>query len=766
MSRVRLRETSRGPVLSGQALRVALRSDEGTIAIADAATRWAVVPRAWTAAALEGAPEVSSRRRGLEVASLEPVEDRHGRGAALRLRCRPSPGEPDLALDITLYEDQPFAVLRSHLENTTGEPLRLRAFHVLAAERLRLGPLPRTWRFYKQGWQSWSPTLVLPCEGEDLPMAPPVAGPGTQPPRRRGRFLSELVTTVTDPATGLALTAGFVSSGEQFSQLWLDRGPRALTAASYADGVELPPGAALASERLLVDLTPGPIAALRRYGDALGREMGALAWPHPVSGWCSWYCCWRGVSEEDVLASLEELARSRDALPLEYVQIDDGYQAEIGDWLTPSERFPHGLPWLAERIHRQGFRAGLWLAPFLMGARSRLYQEHPEWAVRHPSGRPYIAMRNWEQDCYALDCTREEALRWLEEVVRTVLDGWSFDYVKVDFAYAAAVDGLRHDPSLTRAQAYRRGMEAIRRAAGDRFVLGCGVPMGPSVGLLNGARIGPDVAPYWLPQPSGTDPDRSGLSRPSCLNAIRNALTRFWMHGRLWLNDPDCLLARDSETALTPAEVRTLATAVALSGGMTLDSDRLPWLSPGRRELISFLLPPYGRAAVPLDLFESEVPRLLQLDCASHLLLAVFNWADEEVEVEAPLPPEPVHAFEAWEGQYLGLLRGGLSLRLPPHGCRLLALRPHRGRPQVVGSTFHIAQGAVEVAAEAWDGKALTLSLRPVARRRGEVFLHAPTGTPAVESETPVRLERRPDGLLSLSITLDRPLEVRLRFGG
>ena len=101
------------------------------------------------------------------------------------------------------------------------------------------------------------------------------------------------------------------------------------------------------------------------------------------------------------------------------------------------------------------------------------------------------------------------------------------------------------------------------------------------------------------------------MSEPSALNAIRNSITRWWMHGRLWQNDPDCLLVRESETSLTPEEVRTLATVIAMSGGMVLDSDDLTRLSDERRQWLSMLLPAYGKAARPLDLFESEMPRLL-----------------------------------------------------------------------------------------------------------------------------------------------------------
>ena len=69
------------------------------------------------------------------------------------------------------------------------------------------------------------------------------------------------------------------------------------------------------------------------------------------------------------------------------------------------------------------------------------------------------------------------------------------------------------------------------------------------------------------------------------------------LHRRWWINDPDCLLVRQEDTRLTPAEVQTLATVLALSGGSLIVSDDLPALAEERVEWLARLLPPLqGRA--------------------------------------------------------------------------------------------------------------------------------------------------------------------------
>jgi alpha-galactosidase len=733
MPEVRVEETERGPALDNGALRIEVHLNKGTFDVIDLHSGRTVLRDAAVAVFLRDGPAFQTRGEGLEFAGPADVDDVHGHGVSLTLVRETDEDEPELSFTVTLYEGLRSAIVQAEVHNTSVARIRVQAFHVLDGTALDLGTPGAALRFYKHGWQSWSPSLVLDCSGEDVPMSPPVIAPGTQPTPADGRFVSDLMTAIADPASGYGLVAGFVSTADQFSHVWFDRDACSLSAVSYTDGIELGPRATLASERLYIEPSNTPLEAMCRYGDALGRQMEALPYDAVTSGWCSWYYYFQGISEAEVLGNLDYLAANPRALPVEYVQIDDGYQAEIGDWLTPNDKFPRGLKYLAGEIHARGYKAGLWLAPFIVGAKSRLFAEHPDWLVARTGG-PAIALINWQQTCYALDLTHPAVIGWLDELFRTICDDWGYDYVKIDFIFAGAVDGVRHDPNVTRAQAYRRGLETIRDAVGNRFVLACGNPMGPSVGLAEGARIGPDVAPYWYPMARGAA--RSTLSDPSALNSIRNTITRFWMHVRLWMNDPDCLLVRETDTALVGDEVRALATVIGLSGGMVLSSDNLPKLSPARRELISLLLPVYGRSAVPLDLFQTpDLPHFFELDCGTHRLLAAFNWADESAEIEAPLPPGGWHVFEFWEREYIGVGEGEVSLPVPPHGCRLLRLTPDLGRPQVIGSTFHITQGAAEIAGEEWDGSTLRVHLRPVAKQDGELFVWRQDGVQTVRIE-------------------------------
>ena len=280
-------------------------------------------------------------------------------------------------------------------------------------------------------------------------------------------------------------------------------------------------------------------------------------------------------------------------LRLDPVQLDDGWQSAWGDWLTPSStRFPNGLEPVTAAAAAAGLTAGLWIAPAAMTQGSRLMAEHPEWVLRTPSGAPlkcgWTAPGLW---IYALDVTHPGALGYIRSVIRTATRAWGFSYLKLDFLHTAAMPGaVRHDPSVGRAAALHRLMAAVREEAGeDVFVLACGAPLGPCIGHVDALRVSADAATHWLP--TGIDlpgtrwffaSDRTNL--PAARNMVRNVAVRMPMSGRLWRNDPDCLILREAGADFTLAQVNSnpnLALALALAP-LTLahNPDRSPNSNP------------------------------------------------------------------------------------------------------------------------------------------------------------------------------------------
>ena len=140
---------------------------------------------------------------------------------------------------------------------------------------------------------------------------------------------------------------------------------------------------------------------------------------------------------------------------------------------------------------------------------------------------------------------------------------------------------------MDRESAYRRAIEVIREAAGDDvYLLACGAPVIPSIGVFDGIRVGPDVAPYWDNEDRTVHlADRAG---PGTADAIATSLSRFWLRPVIDI-DPDVAYFRSRYTLLSHDQRRSLVDLAHVCG-FRATSDPLEWLDAAERaELESFL---------------------------------------------------------------------------------------------------------------------------------------------------------------------------------
>jgi alpha-galactosidase len=540
------------------------------------------------------------------------------------------------------------------------------------------------WAVFRNGYQSWSGTRAYGSAESDADpwwsfLRDVQTDAAHRAASRPGVFRSDLVSVLVDRQDGAAFGLGVLETATYVAAIEADVGggtARRVAVLLDGDGTPLRPGERRELPPLWLAAGGDGWALLEGWATACGAAMRARLPERTPLGWCSWYYYFTNVREADVIANLDSITRLRTRIGCDYVQVDDGYQRAIGDWFEPNEKFPHGMRWLAERIRAAGFDAGIWVAPFLVRPDSRLFREQPGWLLRTARGRLRNACWNpaWSLGwpAYALDTTHPEVLDWLRELGRTLAGQWGYRILKLDFLYAAALPGVRHDPTATRAQALRRGLEASREGAGDdAFLLGCGCPLGPAIGVVDGMRIGADVAPFWDNWISrGPNRGRHGVSTR---NALQNILTRAFMHRRLWLNDPDCLMVRAAETQLSPDEVRSLATAIALTDGMFVLSDRLEALPEERVGWIERMLPLLGGRARVEDVFLRGMPERLAAAYADGDAVAVFNFDNRPVDREVAIPTGQTTVREMWADAELPVRAGTVSLAaIPPHGVRLL----------------------------------------------------------------------------------------------
>ncbi len=307
------------------------------------------------------------------------------------------------------------------------------------------------------------------------------------------------------------------------------------------------------------------------YADFVKIENKIRIARHNPIGWSTWYQYFLDLKWEDVIKNLE-LSKEID-MPYEVFQIDDAYEKEIGDWLITKKGFPP-IGEMAKTIEDHGYIPGIWTAPLSIGERSSVYSEHKDWLVKE-AGSPKKAYYNWEEDIYALDITNNDAKNWLFSLF-SELKRAGYEYFKIDFMFAGALPGERK-LHITPIQAYREALKVIRDAVGDSFVLGCGAPLLSSIGFVDGMRIGPDAAPSWGRKEKPGDLDAYW--------ALKDAITRWFMHKKWWLNDPDCLILREEDTALTPSQRELYAVISGILDNMLIQSDDLSYVKEDGKRL-------------------------------------------------------------------------------------------------------------------------------------------------------------------------------------
>ncbi len=399
---------------------------------------------------------------------------------------------------------------------------------------------------------------------------------------------------------------------------------------------------------------------LSQLAGHVNRNHPMLIHPRIPTGWCSWYRYYAQVTERDVLGNLEAIAKL--GLHLRYVQIDDGYQAAMGDWLEPGDRFPRGMPALTTEIRSRGFEPAIWVAPFIAERESTVFREHPDWFMQDAEGQPLasdtVSFGGWRRGpWYALDGTHPEVQARLEHVFKVMRVEWGCTYFKLDANFWGALQGGHlHDPKATRIEAYRRGMAAVLRGAGDAFVLGCNAPMWGSLGLCHGMRVTDDIRRSW----------------DSFMTVGRQLFHRNWQNGQLWVADPDCVVLQDIPGQhVTEEEYLFHATAIYASGGMVLSGDAVTELSEEKLALLRRLLPPTGTAAR----FSDAESRIGTVELPDGIALCLLNWSDVAVSVDIPLPRR-CRITDVWAGKDLGEHeRALLAQHIPARSGRVLRCR-------------------------------------------------------------------------------------------
>lgn len=635
-------------------------------------------------------------REGSGKATRHEVSDTiWGRGEAIEVEYDAG-GSDRLAL----FQSLPFAVLTSRLANPGSEA---RTVDRIAAMRLTLDLGEPAADLRALG------TAGLTGVGHE-------ANPGSY------SFLA-----VVESASRAGVVAGWVShdrgSGVLFSDV--QDGKATVDARLDYGRLLIEPGRTVKSETLVVGHFDDARLGLEAYADAVARYYRIALPPQPTV-YCTWYHA--GASNEKDIIRNAAFAREHLApYGFSVIQIDDKWQdgAQIEG---PRKNFtahradgpyPSGMAPTAAKLERLGMAPGIWFMPFAGTWDDPFFADKQDMFAQK-DGKPYVV--HWGGTCF--DLTHPKTRAYVYDVARRIAHDWGYKYFKLDGLWTGMATGMcyintgykedelgstkLHDPNITHVQAYRDGLRLVREAAGpDVFILGCNVAqnmrvLGASFGLVDAMRIGPDNGRDW-----------SAI----CRGPFSGSNTYF-LHGRVWYNDPDPIYVRDS----VPLEhARALCSWVTLTGQLNASSIQFEDLSAERLHLLQRTMPAHGRKPRPVDLFEQRIPRVwLLTDGEGYCrrdVIGLFNWDEKQAaQIEHTFariglaPADAYVGFDYWADAFVEPFSGKLEATLPPASCRILAVRPLAAHPQVLSTSRHITQGVIDLVEEKWDESTRTLS--------------------------------------------------------
>jgi len=436
---------------------------------------------------------------------------------------------------------------------------------------------------------------------------------------------------------------------------------------------------------------------------------------HICSGWTSWYYHYTNINNKIIMDNLE--AFSKRQIPIDIFQIDDGYQNAVGDWLKTNSKFLKGMKYVADKINEKGYKAGLWIAPFICEKKSILYQTHYDWILKDNKGNPVIAGYGalWSGNFYALDFYNENVRDYLKTVFDTVLNEWGFDMVKLDFLYAAALIPRK---DKTRGQIMTEAMQFIRNTIGnDKLILGCGVPLIPSYGLVDYCRIGADIGlqweKEWLPNLTKV---REIVSTE---NTLLNTIGRRHFNGNAFFNDPDVFILRKQNNKLTTEQKFTIFLINLIFGGLVFTSDNIEEYSEDEMHTYLSLFPMKDKKIKQVDIINNNLYKIM-FEIEDRNYIAFANLGNKEIKAG-------LDVGKYFSNKTCEIVDEKNDIVLPPYTSICVLKIDEKKSIELLGGKGHIFSGSeIDTFKIKWLGS-ISLEYNPKSINRDTIYIKIPT---------------------------------------
>ena len=291
------------------------------------------------------------------------------------------------------------------------------------------------------------------------------------------------------------------------------------------------------------------------------------------------------TDEKSIRRVLNECREKK--IPLDYFKIDRGWQRNLGDWGEPAAGFSSGMASLADEIRGSGYSPGIWMAPFVVGMDSAVFQNHNDWLARDSRGRIRPAGRHLRlgESFYALNISLPAVREYVVHAIERIRDEWRFDLIEMDLLYAAI---LFPPDGMSRGEALVAAMDILSSAKSGAVYQLNGVPLSGAFGRAEYCRIAAQTTPYWE---HFFHRNIHCRERASTINALRSTVGRRQLDGRFFSVDPGAFFLSRRRKIMEPKRRYTLFLLQALFGTFFCTSDDISAYKENEFRLFASLFP-------------------------------------------------------------------------------------------------------------------------------------------------------------------------------
>lgn len=243
-------------------------------------------------------------------------------------------------------------------------------------------------------------------------------------------------------------------------------------------------------------------------------------------------------------------------LNLHTLMLNQGY-CEIGDWLETNNNWPGGLNRVAREIFKDGYRAGIWIAPFVASKNSKLAKQHPDWLAKDYNNNLILKTDNNNNRLYILDISHPGVQKYLVKVFKTLRKmGFIFyELAHLNTGFLHHKETQRKKPIKTSVQLFRELLALIRTEVGEgSLIMASEAPFAPLIGFADIVKITEDES-------------TSSNQATTFIQNIHESFFTHYFNNVYWQNYPGAINLSEKNNSITKEKQKSLALWNSIIGG-------------------------------------------------------------------------------------------------------------------------------------------------------------------------------------------------------